>query len=114
MLKCNKVVRENGVITEEKLKNVTESFENVIEKKLSKIITKLKELKTIYNDEILDDYIYEVEEDLKCVRGNFPFDRRISYKEYLFDYRVHPAKLKAHIHKFDPKNKRSVTRHYHF
>lgn len=113
MLKCNKVVRENGVITEEKTKDVTERFEIVIEKKLNKIITKLKELRTIHNDRILDDYIYEVQEDIKLIRSDYPFDRRMNYKGYVFDYRVHPPKMKAHIHKADPNTKRSVTRHYY-
>lgn len=113
MLKCNKVIRENGTITNKELKDVTGNFETAIAKKLNKIITKLKELKTIENDLALDEYINDVEEDIRYINLNLPFDRKINYKGYVFSYRVHPPKMKAHIHKYDPKTKRSTTRSYY-
>lgn len=112
MLKCNKVVRQNKTIVKKELDSVKQSFDDVMETKLQKIIIKLKELKTITNEQILDEYIYDIEEDIKELRMGFAVSRQIRFNGYVFDYRINPIKLKAHIHKSNPKGY-STTRSYY-
>lgn len=112
MLNCNKIVRQNGVIVNTEMKQSKEDFDVVMEKKLKKIITKLKELKMITNDPILDTFVDEIYTDLNSFKLNYAIARTIDYNGYLFDYRINPIKAKAHIHKATP-NGYSSTRSYY-
>lgn len=111
MLKCKRIVRQNGEIQSKEIKETSKYFDDIMETKLEKIATKIKELKIITNNEVYDEILYDVNSDIKTFKNGFPIDRQIHIDDYVFDYRINPIKLRGHIHKKTPDG-RSSTRDY--